>query len=177
MANTKELVEGLLYLNPKTELFFRAAKIIDKDRNWKPKEHDEIYEINKFKNPKFLVIVETQIHVIIFGDAIPIDNKIRHIYIVEGFNCKHTLVDKNNLIDLVKEMVNENRFLPEEYMHRILYMDNNQVYIFNKLDKTKNFFAKSVWSLGTDIYAMNVPTVETKADEIIRQAYDTVLEN
>ena len=56
-------------------------------------------------------------------------------------------------------------------------MDNNQVYIFNKLDKTKNFFAKSVWSLGTDIYAMNVPTVETKADEIIRQAYDTVLEN
>lgn len=175
-GKTKELVEGILYLCPSSEIFFRAAKIISKERNWKAKPHPEIYEINKFSNPKFLVIVETQIHVIVFGDPINVDNKVRHIYIIEGFNARHTLTNMNNLIDTIKEMVTEDRFLPTEYMHRIIYMDRKQVYVCNKISKSKNFFSKSQWSLGTDIYGQHNPVIETTAYEIIKQAYDSVIQ-
>ena len=45
---TKFLVEGLLYMNPALEIFFRAAHIInDTDRKWQPVAHEEIGFIHK----------------------------------------------------------------------------------------------------------------------------------
>jgi hypothetical protein len=113
---TKDLVEGLLYINPRLERYFKAANIISKERNWKPVQHNEIGFINKFKDPKFIVVVETQIHVFLFGDPY-IDEygseKGFHVYMIEGFNCKHTAVNRNRLIGEIKAITTEERFLPE----------------------------------------------------------------
>ncbi len=176
---TKLLVEGLLYMNPALEIFFRAAHIInDKDRNWKPVEHNEIGFIHKFMNPKFLVIVENQIHVFLFGDPyIDEFGKERgfHVYVIDGFNCKHTAVDKKKLIEEIKFITSQERFLPDECMNRIIYMDNKSVYIFNKITG-KKLFGKSTWSTGTDIYNAGAVSYETSADEIIKECYKHIEE-
>lgn len=176
---TKDLVEGLLYLNPSLEIFFKAANIIAKDRNWKPVQHNEIGFIHKFVNPKFLIVVETQIHVYLFGDAY-IDeygkSKGFHVYTIDGFNCKHTAFDCKKLLDEIRRTVRSERFLPEGYMYRIIYMDNNNVYIFNKIDGKNNLFGKAPWSIGTNMYDIEVPTYETTADNIIKECYKHIEE-
>jgi len=176
---TKDLVEGLLYLNPSLEIFFKAAHIISKDRDWKPVQHNEIGFIHKFTNPKFIVVVETQIHVFLFGDPY-IDEygnqKGFHVYMIEGFNCKHTAVDKNRLIGEIKAITTEERFLPEGYMKRIIYMDMSNVFIFNKMDGRDSLFGKSTWSMGTNIYNVGVPTYKTSAKDILHQCYEQIEE-
>lgn len=180
---TKALVEGILYMQPDLELLFRAAHIIDprdEKRNWKPVEHNEIGFINKFTNPRLIVIIETQIHVFLVGDPY-IDEygneKGFHVYIIEGFNCKHTAIDKNRLIGEVKSRTNDvDRFLPEGYMRRIVYMDRGNVYIFNKMDGKNNLFGKSKWSMGTNVYSVDVPSYDTTADAILRQCYEHIEE-
>lgn len=178
--NTKDLVEGLLYIKPDLELYFRAAQLIDsldEKRNWKPVEHNEIGFINKFTNPKFIVIIETQIHVFIIGDPYVDEfGKDRgfHVYIVEGFNCKHTAIDKNRLIGEVKNRTSEDRFLPEGYMKRILYMDSNSIYVWNRIDGKNSLFGKTKWSVGTDVYNVNVPAYETSADTILKECYKEI---
>lgn len=176
---TKDLVEGILYMNPTLRLLFEAAHIIDKDRDWKPVEHNEIGFIHKFRDPKFIVIVETQIHVLMMGDPY-IDEfgneRGFHVYIIEGPNCKHTAIDKKKLIEEVKAITNQERFLPEGYMNRIIYMDTNNVCIFNKMDGKNNLFGKSKWSLGSNIYDVSIPSYDTSADVILRQCYEQVEE-
>lgn len=176
---TKFLVEGLLYMNPALEIFFRAAHIInDTDRKWQPVAHEEIGFIHKFQNPKFLVIIDNQIHVFLFGDPYVDEfGKERgfHVFVIDGYNCKHTALDKKKLIEEIKFLVNQEKFLPEEYMNRIIYMDNNEVYIFNKIGG-KKLFSKSTWSIGTDIYSVDALTYETSADEIIKECYKHIEE-
>ena len=177
---TKELVEGILYMNPTLELLFRAAHITNnEDRNWKPVEHNEIGFIHKFTAPKFVVIVETQIHVFIFGDPYTDEfgnERGFHVYIIEGPNCKHTAVDKKKLIDEVKLLTSQERFLPEGYMNRIIYMDaHGLLYIFNKSDGKSNFFSKSTWTYGTDIYKVEPNNQEPmSAEKILKECYTQV---
>ena len=54
-------------------------------------------------------------------------------------------------------------------------MDNNAVYIFNKIGG-KKLFSKSTWSIGTDIYSVDALTYETSADEIIKECYKHIEE-
>lgn len=179
---TKDLVEGILFMNPALEIFFKAAHIIDhkdESRDWKPVEHKEIGFINKFTNPKFIVIVETQIHVFMIGDPYTDEygnGKGFHVYIIEGFNCKHTAIDKNKLLGEVKNRTKEDRFLPDGYMKRIIYMDTKSVYIFNKIDGKSSLFGKATWSMGTNVYNVDVPAYTTSAETILKQCYDTVEE-
>lgn len=176
---TKELVEGILYLNPSLEILFRAAQIISKERDWKPVEHNEIGFIHKFTNPKFIVIVETQIHVFMIGDPYLDEygnNHGFHVYIIEGYNCKHTAIDRNKLIGEVKAITNQERFLPEGYMRRIVYLDCNNVFVFNKIDGRDNLFGKSTWTMGIDIYDTSVTTYITNADSILKECYKQIEE-
>lgn len=163
---TKAIIEALLFQTPGLEKYLRAAHIISKERNWKAKEHTEFYFLNKFKDPRFLIIITNQVHVYLIGE---IDKKRAYnILNIEGFNTNHMVISKGELLNLIKTTVTEKLFLPDNYSNRIIYMYDDTLFIFNKLENTnKNMFAKAVWSLGTDIYDVEAKTYQTNAKNIL----------
>lgn len=164
--NTKAITEALLFQSPELEKFFKASHIISRERNWKAKKHDEFYFLNKFKDPRFIVVITNQVHVYIIGDESR--KKSYNIINIEGFNADHLVISKGELISLIKKTVSEKQFLPDN-PNRIIYMYHEVLFIFNRTnDNNKNMFSKSRWSLGTDIYSADARTYTTDARQILQ---------
>lgn len=165
--NTKAIVEAMLYQTPEIEKFFKAAHIIDHERNWKAKKHDEFYFLQEFLDPRFIVVISSQVHVYIVGNESR--KKNYNIINIEGFNADHLVITKNELIARIKDTVSEKLFLPDNYTDRIIYMYHEVLFIFNRVSNTsKNMFSKSQWSLGSNIYDIDAKTYETSAWQILK---------
>lgn len=171
--NTKAITEAMLYQSPEIEKFFKAAHIIDKERNWKAKKHDEFYFLNKFLDPRFIIVVTNRVHVYIIGDESR--KRTYNIINIEGFTANHLVLSKGELMSLIKQTVSEKLFLPDNYADRIIYMYHEVLFIFNKLnnDTQKNMFSnkKTQWSLGVDIYNVNTKTYNTNAQQILNAIF------
>ena len=168
---TKDIVEAILYLNPETERYFRACHILDENRVWKPYAHPEYPFIDAFKDPRFLVIVSTQIHLYLIGDE---SDKKRsyHIINIEGFHADHMICSKSELTANIKKMATEKLFLPKTFRERIIYMHHEGLFIFNKVSEKGNLFSKNAeWSVGTDIYSADAKTYKTTIQEILKAIY------
>ena len=169
---TKDVVEALLFLNPDSYNGFRIAHILnDTDRNWVAKEHNEYPFISAFTQPHFLIVINKQIHTYIIGE-----NKQKRNYNiinVEGYNTNHLIMSKGELKTHIKENVKEKVFLPDNGNERIIFLKNdNNLYIFNRMDFKRDMYAKSEWTIGTDIYSMSVAKFKTSATEIINHICD-----
>lgn len=165
--NTKSIVEAMLFQSPETEKFFKAAHIISRERNWKAKKHDEFYFLNKFSNPRFIVVINNLVHVYIIGDES--HKKNYNIINIEGFTANHLVITKGELIKLIKDTVSEKLFLPNNHSNRIVYMYQEVLFIFNQVDSTqKGMFSTSQWSLGTNIYEVGAKTYKTDARQILQ---------
>lgn len=174
---TKDIVEAILYLNPDTEKLFRASHIISEERNWKAKPHPEYPFINAFKDPRFLVIISTQIHVYLIGDTVKAKGRgsVYNILNLEGFTANHYTLGKTDLTKEIKKSLNEPLYLPHNTMDRIIYMYKEELFIFNRLEmKNTNkykFFGKWLVTMGTNIYDASNKTYITTADEILKNIY------
>lgn len=168
---TKDVVEAVLYLNPETERFFRASHILDDNRVWKPYAHPEYPFIDKFKDPRFLCIISTQVHLYLIGEE---SDKKRsyHIINIEGFHADHMICSKSELTSQIKATVTEKLFLPKTYRDRIWFGWHEELFIFNKVNDKGNLFSKNAeWTMGVDIYSADVKTYKTTTNDIMKAIY------
>ena len=168
---TKEIVEGILYLNPDTEKYFKAAHIISEERNWNAKAHPEFPFIQSFKDPRFIVIIANQIHLYLIGDIAK--GKSYNVLNIEGHTANHLTVSKGQLTNIIKETVNEKLYLPRNNKDRVIYMFHEELFIFNRMDdkKCSLFGGKSRWTTGVDIYDANIKSYKSSIQEILKAIY------
>lgn len=179
---TEQVVEAILNINPYTEKLFRAAHVInDTDRKWKAKPHSEYPFLKYFFDPKFIVIISKQIHVYLVGDKDK--GKTYHIINIEGYHADHLVTPLKDLTGKIKEAVSAKLFLPNNFYDRIIYMHDEELFIFNRVTalNCNMFTSKSKWTFGTTAdtiynvdYEANINEKNTSAYEILNQIYDTI---
>ena len=182
---TKHIVEGLLYVSGGNELVrhcFELCHILNKtDRNWESKPHLELFYLDNFKYPKFLMIIDKQLHVYVIGEKAK--GKTYNIIKIDGFTAEHYTINKSELKNYIVNDTKEAKklYLPDNFGQRIIFikpdyenniLPDNNLFIFNRLSSTGNIFAKSTWSLGVDIYSMDPIEYDTDASEILKAIYD-----
>ena len=168
---TKDVIEALLSICPNSHKYLKAMHIInDTDRNWQARRHDEYPFISAFSNPKFLSVINKQIHIYIIGDTFKKRNY--NILNIEGFSANHMILSKGELKNHIKENVKEKVFLPDNGNERIIFISDDNMYIFNRMGFKRDMYAKAEWTFGTDIYSMDVPKYNTSATEILNNICD-----
>lgn len=173
----QDVTEALLSINPNLEKLFRAAHVIaSPDREWKAKAHPEYPFLKYFFDPKFLVIISQQIHIFIIGDKEKRNS--HHILNLEGYHADHMVLSKGELTDLIREQSKEKLFLPDNFYDRIIYMHNEELFIFNRVSALNYnmFTGRSKWTIGASaIYDVDseskVKEKNTNAQEILNEIY------
>ena len=177
----QDITEAILSINPNVEPLFRAAHIISDDRKYGPKGHPEYPFLKYFHDPKFIVIISKQIHVYLVGDKDK--GKKYHILNIEGYHADHMILGLRELTGVIKQTVNEKLFLPNNFYDRIIYMHNEELFIFNRVNalNCSMFTGKSKWTFGTradtiyDVdYEATVSERNTSAYKILDQIYDSI---
>ena len=166
---TKDVVEGLLYVCPKAAVPLWVANVISDERFWGAVEHKELTFMRYFLDPRFLIIVESQIHVYIIGD--PVAKNAYNIINIEGFHVDHFVISKQQLREEIKSAVSEPRFLPDAYVKRIIFMHDQDLYVFNRFDD-KKLLSKTQWTIGTDIYDANAKGYSISINDLFREIED-----
>ena len=179
---SKEVVEAILAINPSTYDKFRACHLInDEDRRWTAVGHPEYPFIKYFFDPHFIVIISKRIYVYIVGDK----DKGRkyHILCLEGYHADHMVIGLNDLTGVIKTSVSEKLFLPNNFYDRIIYMHDEELFIFNRVSalNCNMFTSKSKWTYGTTAdtiysvdYEARIKEKNTSAREILVEIYDTI---
>lgn len=166
---TKDVVEALLFLNPESRPILTAAHILSEKNNWQAKEHPELTFMRYFKDPRYLWIIESQIHVYIIGD--PVAKNMYNILNIEGYDVDHLLISKQQLREEIKSAVSEPRFLPDPGFKRFIFSNGKMLYIFNRFDE-KKFVARSKWTIGTNIYDAGAPEYDISINNLFREIED-----
>ena len=175
----KDITEAILSINPKTEPLFRAAHVIADDRPCIAKAHPEYPFLKYFFDPKFIIVISKQIHVYIVGDKDK--GKKYHIVNIEGFNADKLTLSLKELTSMIKETVNTKLFLPSSFYDRIIYMHDEELFIFNRVSALNSnmFTSRSNWTFGTtaEVYDVDHEFATSKnitAYQILEQIYDTI---
>lgn len=180
---TRDIVEAILSINPKIKPLFAASHIISEERNYGPKGHPEYPFLKHFFDPKFIVIISQQIHVYLIGDRDK--GKKYHIINIEGHHADHMVITLGELTNVIRDTVNAKLFLPNNFYDRIIYMHNEELFIFNRVNalNCSMFTGKSKWTYGTradtiyDVdYESNVNERNTDARKILQQIYQEIEE-
>ena len=171
--------EALLYLNPGIESKLRAVHVLSKDRPWTAKAHPEYAYMKYFHNPKILEIISKQIHIYIIGDLDYKNGNRFHIINLEGFHADHMILTKKELTELIKETVKTPLFLPNNFYDRIIYINGESLFIFNRVSALQSnmFSNKSKWTIGADViydaeYELSIKEKNTNATEILNEIYE-----
>lgn len=186
---TKTIVEGILYAsgnNPIVRTCFEICHVInEKDRNWESRPHVELFYLDNFKTPSFLMIVDKQLHVYIIGDKAK--GRTYNIINIEGFFAEHYTMSKTNLRSKIYQEAKDsakNLYLPECLCQRIIFINPNyktnilkeeDIYIFNRQGIKGTLFTKSTWSIGIDMYSVNQPEYETTAGDILKAIFTEIV--
>ena len=178
---TQDITEALLSINPKLYPIFKASHVISDDRPWMAKAHPEYNFIKYFFDPSFIVIISKQIHIYIVGDKDK--GKTYHIINLEGYHADHLVMGLRELTGLIKETVNSKLFLPNNFYDRIIYMHDEELFIFNRVSalNCSMFTSKSKWTFGTradtiyDVgYESNIKEKNTNASQILDEIYKEI---
>lgn len=182
---TKDIVEGILYVsgnNPLVRKCFELCHILNEsDRNWESVPHLELFYLDNFKFPKFLMIVDKQIQVYVIGDLSK--GRAYNIIKIEGFTSTHCTISKGDLKNQISADSKEAKqlYLPDAFSQRIVFikpdyinksLTEDNLFIFNRLSSSGSIFAKSTWSLGLDVYSVEPVEYETDANEILKAIYE-----
>ena len=179
---TKEITEAILFQCPDVYPIVYAMHVLSEDRQWIAKEHKEFPFIKYFTDPKFIVIIDKQIHIYIVGDA---DKKKsssvrykRHIINLEGYHADYMVLSRNELSAKIKETAKEKLFLPDGFYDRIIYMHKDECAVFNRVTALNSpmFTTKSKWTVGADTiydatFESKVKEKNTNAYEILNEIY------
>lgn len=155
---TKDAIEGLLYVNGNHENIRKCVELCHLDK-WESKPHLELFFIDKFKFPKFLMIVDKLVHVYVIGDKDK--NRAYNILKIDGFNAQHMLLTKSEIRVNIKEdsEIDDELYLPDAMLKRIIYIepsfDGVSVVVFNKHD-LKKLWTTGDWTIGTDCYSADL---------------------
>lgn len=176
---TKSIVEGILYAsggNPIVRECFELCHIINKtDRNWQSIPHLELFYMDYFKRPRFLMVVDKLVHLYIIGDKSK--GVTYNIICIDGFNAEHLTIPKGALKQRILSDSKETKalYLPENFNQRIVWINpdytNNTlpdscITIFNKTSSRGTIFDKNIKvSLGVDIYSANAPEYTITKDK------------
>lgn len=152
---TRDVIEGLLYVNGNNENVKKCLELCHLNK-WESEPHLELFFLDKFKFPTFLVIIDKLMHIYIIGEK----DKARtyNVLKIDGFNAQHTLLTKSEIRTAIKEdsETDEELYLPDAMIKRIIYLqselDNYDVVIFNRHD-LKKLWTTGEWSIGVDIYS------------------------
>lgn len=178
---SQDIVEAILSINPDVKPLFTAAHIISKERQYGPKGHPEYPFLKNFFDPKFIVVISKQIHVYIIGDKDK--GKKYHIVNIEGYHADHMVMTLKELTGVIKETVNAKLFLPNNFYDRIIYMHNDELFIFNRVNalNCNMFTSKSKWTFGQlastiyDVdYESTIGEKNTNAYEILNEIYKEI---
>lgn len=178
---TQDIVEAILSINPNVKPLFKAAHIISEERQYGPKAHSEYPFLKFFFDPKFIVVISKQIHVYIIGDKDK--GKKYHVLNIEGYHADHLVITLKELTEIIKTTVSEKLFLPNNFYDRIIYMHNEELFIFNRVNalNCSMFTGKSKWTYGNSAstiydvdYEATISERNTDARKILDQIYDTI---
>lgn len=182
---TKEIVEGLLYITDHRDLTIQCLKashiLNDEDRNWEPIQHSEFYFLSDFKYCDYLIIIDKLVHVYLIGEKPK--GRSYNILQIEGFSCELLTMSKTELVQHIKSQNKElqKEYLPEGFSQRIIYLKpdyrNNLIepFIFNRQKFDDKMFKTSPWNFGVDIYNVNQPEYETRAESILKEILGEIL--
>lgn len=176
---TQEVIEGLLYVTNHREILsdcLKACHVLNEyDRNWQPIQHSEFHFLDDLKYCSFLEIIDKQIHVFLIGERSK--GRTYNILNIEGNSSNLLILSKGDLIKHIKNEIKkvDLLYLPEAFGQRIIYIKpdyvNNiyETFIFNRQEMNNKMLKKSKWTFGTDIYSVNQPEYETRAEDILKE--------
>lgn len=183
---TQQIVEGIKFVSNNNSLVNACLDIShitnDSDRNWFPKSHPELYYLDKFKKPNFLIVIEKQIHVYIIGEKDK--GKTYNIIEVEGFTSTHLNITKSELRSRIIDAAREDKelYLPSNSHQRIIFIkpdyansiidDEDCLFVFNRQSQKGTILNKAKWSFGTDIYSPDVKSYTTYAYHILTAIFE-----
>ena len=175
---TQTITEALLYQCPDTYDIFYAMHVINKDdRNYTAQAHPEFdFIIKHFKDPKFIGIIDTQIHIYIIGEEEK--KKGYHIINIEGFHVDYFVKSRTELSLHIKDQLKQSHFLPNNFYDRIIYFHKDEVYVFNKVTALQKdiFTTTAKWSVGAaaiyDVeFESKIPPKNMTAYDILNEIY------
>ena len=181
---TKTVVEGILYVSGNNRLVRNAFEIChiinETDRNWQSKPHIELFYLDNFKRPYFLMVVDKQLHVYVIGDKAK--GKTYNIIGIEGFSAEHYTMSKGDLRNKIYQDAKESRqlYLPEGFNQRIIFvkpdydmhsLSDKDIYCFNRQSISGTLFSKSTWSIGPNVYSVTQPEYNTTASSILQAIF------
>lgn len=163
-----EFLQYLLYYtgeNPKIVESLEISKLINVDRKILPKFNAEIDFIEKFKFPKFLIIVDKLIHVYLIGEEI---NKMKaHVVEIIGHDLNKYEVSTAELIKIIRKNLNNDKdlYLPMSFYRKVIFISPNystrteltddEVTVFSKNDVVRNFMDLGSWSAKIEDYSLD----------------------
>ncbi len=180
---TRDICEALL-TTPNAEVVKEALTLLhilnDDDRNYQPKVHSEYVFMEDFEEPIFVAIADKQWRVYVIGSTKNCRRK--SILEIDGFTVSHLQMSITALKDRIYESSVETRklFLPEGDQQRVICIqpnyeeqriDDEDIFIFNKVRYTNNFYSKSTWTIGVDIYNPTKYEHAFKTREILDQVF------
>lgn len=181
---TKTVVEGILYVSGNNRLVKNAFEIChilnDTDRNWQSKPHIELFYLDNFKQPYFLMIIDKQLHVYVIGEKSK--GQTYNIIGIEGFSSEHYTLSKGEFKNKIKKDANENRklYLPEGFNQRIIFikpdynrnmLTDDNIFCFNRQSANGTLFTSSTWSLGPNVYSVTQSEYKTSANDILNEIF------
>ena len=177
--NTQDICEALLsseHADVKKEALTLLHILNDTDRDYKAKEHPELFFIDNFKEPTFIAIADKYWQVYLIGKKEKYQRY--NIININGFSVSHFNISlgefKHRLYKYAKKT--KKAYLPSGQQQRIICIQpdyekdeirDDNIFIFNKVEQNGTLFTKSKWSLGEDIYSADVAAYDATAWEIL----------
>lgn len=171
--------------NPVLINCLEVAKIIAQNRRYIGIEHQELFYMDKFIKPKFLIIVDKRLHVYIIGDKDK--GSSYNLLNVEGFSTTRMVMSITKLKQEINATIQENKtlFLPDSLGQRIIYINpdydknilqDDDIYIFNRQDHKGSFLGKSKWTIDTNLFNVYEPEYTLTAWDILGEVFNEVRE-
>lgn len=162
---SREFIEHFLYYtfnNPKIVESLEIAKVISTEREILPVFRDlEIVE--KFKKPKFLILIDKLIYVYLITS----DSRGLNVIEIIGDEIFYYYTNKTKLLNIIKGRLkeDENLYLPLPFYRKIIFINpdysnrepltDKEVTVFSRNDLTGSFWGtKSSWSTKIEDYSL-----------------------
>lgn len=199
-VSSKNIIEDLLYVAENKEFVRTALEVChminNSDRNYVSSNHGNPC-INEFSKPRFLCIIDKQIHVYVIGNKKK--NRTYHTIMIEGNNSIYKEQSKNELVCYIKEVLRKSyeEFMPNSYIQRIFFIPYEELTSNNKNDSAEseletfekinanvnskkeiqmfifnkplhgNMLYTAGWSVDDDIHSPILSTADTTATKIL----------
>lgn len=160
---TNEVIEYLLYYRANKESIRECLEIakLDLDFPLIPKPHLELEFIERFKNPKFLIIVDKLMYVYIFGEKS--GSNIHYLEIIGNettYNIQRVESVRKRILKRLRE--DFYLYLPLSFYRKVIYIEpktdtltDDDILCVTRNELTKPMTTQTTWHTKKETYSAN----------------------